>query len=297
MAVGDGGRVSADGAERDAGHRCPGCGAPVRLKRGRFVTAHFAHHADSPCGWGTGETAVHLDAKRSLCAALVARGLDARLEIEVDSLVGDRRADILVRSPRTGAPIAIEIQHSDLAVDAIEARTRAYAAAGVAVLWIPTLDQARLGLASVPGTRLSATTRYAAPEWQRWAAAYHGHLWFWCGDALRRGWLDQGWVAAAHTADNGGWRPSRRFVSLTLEAPVAPRDLRLAIGRRLASPHERYRLPTGPGVTMLAPGETRSPPPPSAPQWIDRGGRFSPGFGSPDRVSAHASLRTARRAA
>lgn len=253
------------------------------LKRGPVVVPHFAHRARERCVWSAGETATHLAAKDAVVKALTSRGLDAAVEVPVLSGAGDRRADILVREPASGASVAIEIQHSAIAIDAIAARTRAYAAAGVAVLWVPTLDLTRIGARPVAGGRLRVTTRYAAPDWQRWAAAYHGGaLWFWAGGALWRGWLDEGWMPPSHrdtrpsSSETDGWRPSARFASLMLEGPFAPGDIRIALARHPARPHERYDLPAGPAALLLAPGERHSPPPPMRIVWAQARGRFAP---------------------
>lgn len=270
-------RVGAEVARRGDDHRCPGCGGTVALKRGAVVTAHFAHARGAECAWGAGETELHRSAKRALTDALRARGVAAEPEVEVLSHDGDRRADVLVHAPG-GARIALEIQHSPLAPDAIAARTRAYAAAGVAVLWVGTIAR-DLAQAAIPvaGTVLRHVAAFAGPGWWRWAMAYHGHVWLWDGAALWRGWLGDAWVASRAPAEDGmAWRPARRADGLTLEGPFAPGDVRLRCGRRGVEAHETYALPAGPTVTMLAPGERTAPLAPVRVGWYDDHGHNVP---------------------
>ena len=271
-ALGPHGRTLAHQTGREQACRCPACGEPVTLKRGRVVVAHFAHRPASACSWGTGESAAHLAAKRAFLDALAARGLDVEAEAEVLSGEGDRRADILVRHPATGARVAIEIQHSALALDAIEARSRAYAAAGVAVIWVPTLAVARLAARPLGDGGLRHVERYAAPPWQRWIDALGGATWFWDAGRLWRGWLSESWLArgADATTDpfaDTGWRPSRRWTGLTLEGPFVAGDLRIHLHRRGTECHDEFTLPAGPAATFVVADERRAPPAPTRSAW------------------------------
>lgn len=183
-------RVEAASAERGQAFVCPKCSGLVILKRGRIVTAHFAHKPPVVCSWGSGESGAHLEAKRAICDALRARGLTADVEMIVPSLAGDRRADVLVIGPG-GQRVAIEVQRTPLSFDAIEARTRAYMAAGIAVIWVAMIPKGRLDEAE-RGPSEILVKRYAAKEFERWAHGFHmGQLWFWDVDAkaLRQGKL------------------------------------------------------------------------------------------------------------
>ncbi len=279
MAAGPDGRIAAERAARGVAYRCSQCGQGATLKRGSRVTAHFAHRAASACLWAHGETAEHREAKAAFARAFAARGLDVALEAEVLSGGGDRRADVLVRDPRTGARVAIEIQHSAISPEQIEARTRAYAAAGVKVIWIPTLGQT--APRPLARARLHAVDRYAVPAWQRFAAAYHGTLWFWHAGAVWRGWLDQAWVAGAGRGEDGGegWRPSRRWQSLTLEGPFDPSGLRIAPSFNRIEAHEEFALGQGFAANFVLAGERARNTAPTAMAWRDRharGGRRAP---------------------
>lgn len=267
----------ADLAERTVAYRCPQCDDVVVIKRGTMVAAHFAHRADSACAWAKGETAQHLAAKSAIAASFGARGLLVRLEAEVLSCVGDRRADVLVEHPANGARVAIEIQHSPLDLNAIQDRTRAYCAANVAVIWVPTLDRKNLNLRSIGGDVLVAE-RYSVPGWQRFAAAYHGMLWFWMDGALWRGWLDDAWIPAP-TRDplaGEGWMPSRRWAVLTIEGPFVPASLRIQLRLNVLRSHETFQFPPGPSAHFVVDGEPKKDFTPAMCAWRERDGRSSP---------------------
>jgi len=276
-------RLAAEAASRHLGYRCPQCNEAVVLKRGEVAAAHFAHRASSICAWGQGETPQHLGAKLAIARALGERGLEVSIEAEILSSEGDRRADVLVTHPRTGLQIAIEVQHSALGLTAIQRRMRAYHAAGVAVIWVPTLDRASLGLLPL-GERLSVAERYPVPAWQRFAAAYHDVLWFWMDGSLWRGWFDDTWIAApTHDAYAGdGWKKSQRWAGLTLEGPFAADALRIQISSRAAEPHETFMLPSGPTARFVVDGERGPVVAPTAVGWAERTGRYHPKLGYSD---------------
>jgi competence protein CoiA len=253
-------RVEAESAERASTFVCPKCSAPVILKRGRIITAHFAHKPPVVCSWGTGESGSHLDAKRAICDAVRARGLKADVEVIVPSLAGDRRADVLVTSP-DGKRVAIEIQHTPLSFDVIEARTRAYMAVDIAVIWVAMLPKGRLEKAErVPSGFL--VKRYAAKEFERWAHGFHmGQLWFWDVDAkaLRQGKLAphviqvpvRSWFTEYGDEESAGGyeRKSKRYRDLVLGPAHNPASLRFRMGRRDATRLGSHNYPGG--VTVI----------------------------------------------
>lgn len=290
VALGHYGRTLAHAATRGAAFACPQCGEALTLKRGRVVVAHFAHHPGSACSWGSGESATHLAAKRAFLDAFAARGLEADAEVEVLSGEGDRRADVLVRHPSNGARIAIEIQHSALALDAIEARSRDYAAAGVPVIWVPTLAVSKLAARAVPGMRLLHVARHTAPPWQRWIDARGDGTWFWDDGRLWRGWLSESWLARAPDpgldpfADTG-WQPSRRWAGLTLEGPFTAGDLRIALRSR-----EAFGLLERPVASFVVGDERRPPPAPSVTGWVNNDGHLTPSIDMPGVVPPRVSV-------
>ncbi len=76
-------RVEAALAQRGPSYTCPECKGIVILKQGRKVIWHFAHKPPTDCRWATGETLAHLQAKKLVRDALVARGLRAEVEYTV----------------------------------------------------------------------------------------------------------------------------------------------------------------------------------------------------------------------
>ncbi len=287
MAAGPDGRVAAENAARGVVHLCPQCGAAVTLKRGPIVTAHFSHAPASECAWASPESEQHRGAKHALAAAFAARGLWIELEAEILSSEGDRRADVLVHAPGNGGRVAIEVQHSALGIDAIERRTRAYAAAGVGVIWVGTLDLGQLAPRALAGSRLLAVDRYAIPAWQRFAAQYHGVLWFWSDGAFWRGWIDDAWTAPGRSPRDRDdpWRTSRRWGALTLDGPFAPEALRIVRRANAVEPHERFSMPTGFAANFVLAHEGAQVSAPTTVGWHDHAGAVVP------RLVALATLR------
>ena len=106
-------------------------------------------------------------------------------EVEVLSIVGDRRADVLVWAPQSEPPkpddqrrMAIEVQYSAIESTSLSDRTTAYMNAKVPVIWIPIIDAAKLKtILRVDGTNLFKIPEYSAPFWIADMAAMQGHLW------------------------------------------------------------------------------------------------------------------------
>ncbi|MDK9723145.1 MAG: competence protein CoiA family protein [Rhodospirillales bacterium] len=132
-------RVEADSAKKGAKYQCPHCHEVVILKQGRIRTHHFAHKPPVGCAWGKGETHEHREAKKLFRDEFVRRGLRAEVECEIHSLSDDRRADVVVWSPK-GNRFALELQHTGIDYANLERRTLSYIRAGVPVLWIPFLQ-------------------------------------------------------------------------------------------------------------------------------------------------------------
>ena len=137
------------------------------LKKGRVVIHHFAHKPPIVCDWARGETLAHLEAKRIVHEALTARGIKAELEYSVETLPGDRRADVMAWSPG-GRMIAIELQHTSISADEIAERAFAYARAGAAQIWISFLPASvwKGALEKADGTWL--VRRYAPRQFELW---------------------------------------------------------------------------------------------------------------------------------
>ena len=110
----------------------------------------------------------------------------------------DRRADAMVWSPGSGTPLAIELQHSRIAVLDLERRAHSFARAGIAQLWVPFLDESSLQRAEITRSETVTIDRYPIPFHMLWMAGLVGDegLWmyqpgarkFWRARFTRRGW-------------------------------------------------------------------------------------------------------------
>lgn len=149
-------------AARGDGFVCPECGAPVTLKQGRKVAAHFAHKPPVSCEYGSGESSVHFECKTEIYNELLRRPGVASCELERG--LGSVRPDISFYY--NGTPIAIEVQKSTISVELAEKRTREYAAKGIYLLWLQPL--------------MYLPERYAPKAWEKWThTLYYGRVYSW----------------------------------------------------------------------------------------------------------------------
>jgi hypothetical protein len=156
---------------RDDQWICPLCRQAVILKAGRVVIPHFAHKARGLCA-AEGESRRHLAAKKLFYDELTSRGLDVSLEV---MLAADRRADLLVASPR--GRFTIEVQDSRISVEEMKAREAQDKRAGcVTTCWVFT--EKRLPGAVFAHLETTETTirttevRVAADIRYRWNATH-----------------------------------------------------------------------------------------------------------------------------
>ena len=85
-----------------------------------------------------GETPEHIRAKASLVKAFRQRGMRVEPEVTLKLLASeeDRRADVVVYGPRTGKPLAFEVQHSLLQLSDIIRRTASYLGGGISAVGV-----------------------------------------------------------------------------------------------------------------------------------------------------------------
>jgi competence protein CoiA len=266
-ALHEGHRVYASAAEKGHDYACPRCGAALILRKGAIRIHHFAHRPPFDCGWGNGETMAHLEAKLALKEALAPRCHRIELEWPVDSLDGDRRADVFAWD-MTGGRIAFEVQHTAITVEAIERRTAAYLSAGFAVVWLPFLRArfrplARRTKAGELGDWV--IERYRPLPFERWLEAFgFGEIWFWAtrSKSLMRGVFEPDltpvatpvWHAAFGEADAAPATSAGAPVTLRLYGPYEPSALVLRSSRRKPATLGRYDLPGGPTVRLIPAG-------------------------------------------
>jgi len=224
-------RVMASVADRGMSCRCPGCHAPVILKRGQIVIAHFAHYPGTTCEYAHGETLAHLEAKAKFHAALISRDIKA----EVEFVFGDQRADVAAWTPN-GNPIAFEFQNTPIGLEEINRRASTYAEQGIAQAWIPILNGHPLH-------------QYPARPFERYAHALHfGRMWcwnpsgrnFWRGhfepfycEVEERYWYESNECGPPSECSAGGYRyRSKRWKVLDLDGPHLPEHVRIRLKRR-----------------------------------------------------------------
>jgi len=269
----DAGRVEAAEAIRGTRHVCPNCLSEVILKRGRIVIAHFAHKPPVECDWARGETLAHMEAKRIIAESFVSRGLRAEIEWPVPTLPSHRRADVMVWNDR-GDSVAVELQHTAIDLDEIEARAFSYAGAGIAQIWIPFLsdqiwDEAD-AVKKPDGRSEYFVRRYPARPFERWIHGFNFGLvpyfdptskvlWFgsmeghWIsGDGST--WYDQ-WGQEQYSAGYNRW--SKRWRELTLVGPYQPKEIRILPKRRTAKSLGHYHWPGGWYIEPYVPRERR----------------------------------------
>lgn len=135
----DGNSVSLIGLDRNSALKlknsgpyfCPACKKPVFMKAGRQKLPHFAHLERCPVKPG-GESGKHLAGKKALFHWLVKNGYEVRLEQYLPEI--QQRPDLLIHAGQR--LIALEFQVSEIPVDSLVARTKAYSDYGVFPIWI-----------------------------------------------------------------------------------------------------------------------------------------------------------------
>ncbi len=118
-----------------------------------------------------------MQAKLDIAAEYLARGLVADVEVPVASTMENRRADVLITSPRSAAlRYAIEVQDTPVGEEELWRRTRSYAASHVRVIWIALLRAEGWAVETdARGRRIVA--KYAPRLHERWIEQIGGLLW------------------------------------------------------------------------------------------------------------------------
>lgn len=249
-------RVDAAVSIRRPDYYCPECNGLVVLHHGRIVIAHFKHKPPTNCAWAKGETKAHLEAKRLVFAALSGRGLKAQIECIIPAMPGDRRADVMVRSPK-GRQIAVELQHTSIGVDEIERRAFSYAKAGITQIWIPFIPSSvwRDGKRAPGGWFVE---KYAARPFERWIHGLNRKRGMWMYDPGSKSfWLgtlvdhelyieETSWFEDGDEHYGGGfYRTSKRFKELTLIGPYSVDALLIERFHRSYFSTSQYKWPAG----------------------------------------------------
>lgn len=268
VALLDGQRTEADSARRTEGYVCPNCKSPVILKQGRIVIAHFAHKPPVNCDWAQGETLAHLEAKHLFAELFRSRGQRVEIEYVIPSVPSFRRADVVVWSKRD-RPVVIEVQHTNIGIEEIEARALAYAEAGFTQTWIPFLPtnvwDAAQQLESDDGRSQYLVERYSARPFERWIHGFnYDHIMYydarskalWCGvfdEHLLSGGGDTWYDSEGNENYSTPYtRRSRRWRELTLIGPYGFSEVFFKVKLRRAYSTRTYRWPSGGYVEILA---------------------------------------------
>lgn len=148
---------------------CPACEAPVRVRNGAKVLAHFAHVGPACEAASENESAVHLAGKRWLQALGERLGYKVALETYYPSI--KQRADIVWQSGQR--KIVLEFQCSPLNAERLLVRTAGYHRLGLDCIWI-------LG----PKKQVKSLTNMRAQA-QYWQVGHDGQLHLWFCDGYR----------------------------------------------------------------------------------------------------------------
>ncbi|SIS56990.1 competence protein CoiA [Phaeovulum vinaykumarii] len=251
----EGKRIDAFTAQKGPTYSCPECRGEVVLKKGRKVVHHFAHKPPTTCTWATGETRAHMEAKAIVADALKTRGLRVELEYVVNTLPGDRRADVMAWSPN-GQLIAFELQHTPIGIDEIERRASSYASANIAQIWIPFLSP-KVWDEGYPHNGGWFVQRYTPRSFERWVHGLNGKNGMWMYDPKEQEfWLgrlashqqyinETSWFSEGGEENFAGgyYKYSKRFRELTLNGPHKATDLRIAVSTRKAFSTAGYNWP------------------------------------------------------
>ena len=201
----------------------------------------------------------HLRAKFLVKDALRARGLWAEAEFVVDTLPGDRRADVMTRSARTNRMFAIELQHTSIALPEIEARARSYARARIAQIWISFFIRRGNGKSRAQEVRSLHPQILLARPFERWIYGLESGKGMWMYDPRseqfwsahfrdhqlyveERTYYDEG---GDEVSSGGYWRPSKRWRDLELTGPFEIKNLKLASASQLTWSKDTYTWPGG----------------------------------------------------
>ena len=246
----DDARVYAHRAEKGHRYICPGCKAELTLKKGEIKIHHFAHKPPVECQFGAGESAEHLEAKLAIYEAFRGRAHRIEMEWPVESLSGDRRADVFVWD-MSGGKIAFEIQHTDISPELMAERSAAYMGAGIAVVWIPVLKekyraQTRKARADEEGDWI--VPLYEPKPQEFWLRIFgFGAIWYWAARArkLMRGKVED-MMEKVENPFIGGPQENRIGYQLRLWGPYDPGSLSLRSGTRKEMQTKRHWVPGGP---------------------------------------------------
>jgi len=185
----------------------------------------------------------------------------------VEALPGDRRADVMTWSP-SGKHTAIELQHSSISLDEIEARAATYARLGIAQIWIPFLSDKTFNDGEYQGDGSLLVRAFAPRQFEKWVHGFCGSEGMWMYHPSDRSFwharlaahmiyvpLTEWYGEGGEEMSGGGYeRFSKKYRQLTLVGPHDFRSLRVRVRKRQARSLAHYNWPSG----LIANLETKS---------------------------------------
>jgi hypothetical protein len=243
--------VLPDDAEPGRAFRCPGCGVPVVLRKGRHRRAHFAHRSGEGC---SSESVLHRAAKRCILrvvrAWLAGDGPRPCVSRSCPSFTCD--GGIVQDLPEDVTGVSEEVRLPDGSIADLVLYRGEEPVAAVEVVVTHAVDEHKSERLAIPWMAVLAEDVMERPYW--WVVAQDGLRAFRCPacsrrDEQRSATVDAVQARARRIAEREGWSlppsPPYRFV-----------------------PHECWRCATG-MVVFLWPGggehSKRRPPDPIPP--------------------------------
>lgn len=236
-------RIIASNAEKQGSllYLCPGCGAPVILKKGAKVIHHFAHKPKESCEWSAGETIAHLNAKMLFHHFFSENGYITDVEVPINN----SRADVYIKG-LAKIPSVIEVQHTPISEEEIIRRTQAYFTFGIAINWISLISINKLLNISKEDYKGFKTKggfyfpKYTPKPFERWLEKLNQYeLWFLDTDTMHlfRGEFNDFMIDVPQTNFGGGYfKKSKRWKKLELKGSYSLDQLNFEV--------ENYDIPT-----------------------------------------------------
>lgn len=169
-------------AEKAGSYYCPGCEEKLILRQGELKVHHFAHIAESVCGYVTNETEKHLLMKQSLYNQFINSNLYKNVELEYR--LEDRIADIYLVNSQDKR-IAVECQVSNLDIIEFRKKIAYYSYKGIYSIWIfsanAELDKRFIKLINTNGARLNYSSNETERRCHRW---YYGRFYYFYNDKI-----------------------------------------------------------------------------------------------------------------
>ena len=165
------------------------------------------------------------------------------------------RADVYVPTTRKGMPAALEIQHTNIALDEIERRTQNYKKLGIAVGWIPLIDLDKYEV-DTDSPKGWVIEKYVPKPFEIWIHGFnYGRVWYYeyKENTLWEGVLNPYMIEVPYSEfyeqggnqiSYGGYtRYSKRWRTLTITGMYQLSGVEFSITKREAKSLSIYNYP------------------------------------------------------